>query len=144
MRRGVIALGVTSPIARDARARFSQRHLARHFAEGGDPSIDAPDFVDVDAPAFAGYLAAVGDLSAGFGVKRRLAQHYGDASVGEVALGDDIGIDLEGVVAREGYSWRRVEPITGAWWSCQTRYLRSCRDIQNPADRRPNGADDPF
>src|SRR3954467_615566 len=102
MRRGVIALGIAAPLARYGRARFSNADLAGDLADGRDASVDSPDFVDVDSPAFAQDLAAIGDLAARFGVERCLTQYYGGASVGELTLGDDGGIDLKGIVAGEG------------------------------------------
>src|SRR3954466_4897622 len=101
MRRGVIALGIAAPLARYGRARFSNADLAGDFADSGDAPVDLPDFVDVDSPAFAQDLAAIGDLAARFGVERCLTQYYGGASVGELTLGDDGGIHLERVVARK-------------------------------------------
>src|SRR6266581_2973126 len=101
VRRGVIALGIAPPIARNDRARLAQLHFSRGLAERGDAAINLAHLVDVDAPSFALDLATVGDLATRLDIKRRLAQHYGDASVGKISLGDDVGADLERIVADE-------------------------------------------
>src|SRR6266849_1437120 len=106
MRRGVIALGVATTIARNRRPRFSKLHSARYFSERGNPSVDFADFVDVDAPSLALDLTAVGDLAARFGIEWRLAQDHGGATVRQILLGENGGGDVERVVARE-----RVDPV---------------------------------
>ena len=83
------------------RSRLPELHFAGDFAERGDASVDFADFFDVDAPAFALDLAAVGDLAAGLDIEWRFTKDYGDAAVGEVVFGDDFGGDVEGIVAGE-------------------------------------------
>src|SRR5687768_3497343 len=99
MRRRMIALGVTTTVARHRRAGATKLYFPAHPAQRGDASIDFTDLVDVDAPAFSHDLAVVRDLSARLSVKRCLAQDEGDALVRQVAFGDDHRVDLEGVVA---------------------------------------------
>src|SRR5438045_7498581 len=101
MRCGVIALGVASPVAGHNRSRPAKLHFAGDLAKRRDAAIDPTHFVDVDAPAFALDLATVGDLPTRFDVERCLAQHYGDASVGKISLGDYLGADVERIVADE-------------------------------------------
>jgi len=88
---GVIPLGVAAAIARHGRPRRPELHFAGGFAERGDASVNFPYFFDVDAPALALDLTAVGDLPAGLDVKRRFTEDYGRASVGEITLGEDVG-----------------------------------------------------
>src|SRR6478672_9469373 len=102
MRRGVIALGIAPRLAWHGRSRLSDGDFAADLADGGDASVDFPNFVDVDSPAVTGYLATVGDLAARLRVERCLAQHYGGASVGEIAHGHHCGVRLEGVVSNKG------------------------------------------
>ena len=86
VRGGVIPLGVTAAIARDARASLAELHFTGDLAERGSPPVNLADLVDIDAPAFALYLAAIRDLAARFGVERCLAQHYRYSSVARSRL----------------------------------------------------------
>ena len=97
----MVSLGIATPVARNGCSRPPQLHLAGDFSKRGDASVDFSNFVDVDAPAFALDLATVGDLPTRFDVERCLAQHYGDASVGKISLGDYLGADVERIVADE-------------------------------------------
>src|SRR5947208_14628436 len=80
---------------------MSKHHFAGDIDKCRDTAIDPTHFFDVDAPAFALDLATVGDLPTRFDVERCLAQHYGDASVGKISLGDYLGADVELIVADE-------------------------------------------
>ena len=83
MRRRVIALGVATPVA-SARAPCTRPkcELARRASPiAAVPPVDLAHVVDVDAPAVADDLAVIGDLAAGLGVERRLAQQHRDATV---------------------------------------------------------------
>src|ERR1700719_679585 len=104
--RRVVALRVAPTIARNGRSRFPELHGTNGFSERRDASVDFADFVDIDAPSVALDLAAVGDLSARFGIKWRLAQDHGGATVRQILLGENGGGDVERVVAGE-----RVEAI---------------------------------
>src|ERR1700730_18486739 len=97
--RGVIALGIATAVARDACSRLTQLNSAGDFAERSDASIDFAHFVDVNTPAIALDLAAVGHLSAGLDIKRRFTKDHGRAPVGQIAPCDYLGGDVQGVVA---------------------------------------------
>src|ERR1700694_2275081 len=101
MRCGVISFGVASAGARhyfSARPHFD---FPSGFSERGDVALDSANFVDIDAPAVALDLAAIGDLAARFDVERCLAKDYGGASVREITLGDYVGAHVEGIVSGE-------------------------------------------
>ena len=88
---------------RSARAPWLGRswNLPVERADRRRPAVDLAHVVDVDAPAIADDLAAVGDLAARLRVERRLAQQHRDAAVGEVPNGRDLRVDLDDVVADE-------------------------------------------
>src|SRR4029079_4428820 len=109
---GVIALGIAASIAWDRRVRFADVNFSGCFPDSGDAAIDLPHFIDVDAPAFADDLAPIRDLTARFGIERRLAQNYRGASVGQLALGEYGGVDVERVVAGEGDTIAAARPST--------------------------------
>src|SRR5690242_6329240 len=98
---GVVAFSITPSVAWHRRARGAEGDFAGAFAECRDAPVDAAHFVNVDAPAFALNFALVGDLTAGLYIKRRLAQHHRDSSVGQILLGDDLRAHVERVVAYE-------------------------------------------
>src|SRR5688500_20223614 len=100
----MVALGVATTVTWHRRARSAELHFPAHPAQRGDASIDFADFVDVDAPSLPHDLAMVRDLSARLSVKRCLAQDEGDAIIGEIALGDDDGVDIVGVGAGDRWA----------------------------------------
>ena len=63
VRRGVIALGVAPPIARNDGLHPAQLDFPGDLAERCDSSIDLTYLIDVDTPPFALDLAAIGDLT---------------------------------------------------------------------------------
>ena len=113
VRGRVVALGVA------ARARCGTRAVTRPERErrpsavpiAADAAVDLAHVVHVDAPPVAHDLAVVGDLPARLGVERRLAQHAprrGRPSSRRSA--DDLGLDLDRVVADERRLLARVRP----------------------------------
>jgi hypothetical protein len=70
--RGVVSFGVAPPFTRHVGARGAQLHFSGDLSQSGDTTVDLADFVDIDVPAVALDLAAVGDLTTGFGLERRL------------------------------------------------------------------------
>src|SRR5438045_950092 len=82
VRSCVIPLGVEPAIAGNASRCAPERKATCELADRGWPTVDLLDVIDVDTPAVADNLAAVGDLPARLGVERRLAQHHSEATVG--------------------------------------------------------------
>src|SRR5690348_1595405 len=110
MRRRMIALRIPPGVARHRRARGTELHASCTLAECRDPTVDAPNFIDVNAPALALDFAFVRDLAARFDVERRLPQHHRHASIRQILLGDDLRSDIERIVADELGIMRLVQP----------------------------------
>ena len=101
VRCSVVAFRVTTTIAGDARARTPEIDVTGLFSNGSDPPVDLPYFINVNGPTLAPDLTAIGDLPARFGVKRCLTKHYGHASIGQIAFGDHVSVDVERIVSGE-------------------------------------------
>src|SRR5205814_1493021 len=86
--------------------------LTGAFPKRGDTTVDFTNFVDVDTPAIALDLAAIGDLAARLDIKRSLAQHYGDAPVRQISFRNDLGADVEKIVADEGSRLIALRPVS--------------------------------
>jgi hypothetical protein len=77
----MIPLRVPSTIARHDGTRAADLYSPTYFTERGDTSVNLSNFVDVDAPAIALDLSAVGNLSARLDIKRCLAENHCRPSV---------------------------------------------------------------
>ena len=64
MRGRMIALGITTFVARHCGVGPAELHGPGNLADRGDAAVDLADFVHVDAPSFAEDFAGVRDLTA--------------------------------------------------------------------------------
>ena len=101
VRRRVIALGLASPLRRYPRRHAPKAKGSGERTDRRGPAVDLPYIVDFDAPAVAGDLSAIGDLTAGFRVEGRLSEQHRDASVRQMTHRRRLRLDLDRVVADE-------------------------------------------
>src|SRR5262245_59735462 len=101
MRRGVITLRIATTARGNTRRDATERELPANLAECRGASVDFANVVDFVAPSVALDLALVGNLTAGFRIKRRLAQENRDAAISEMFHRRDLRLDAHSVIADE-------------------------------------------
>src|SRR5690242_4433292 len=101
MRRGVVALRISTTIGRNPRQRTTELEDADDLSDRRRPAIDLANIVDGHTPTITKDFTLIRDLAARFRIERRLAKHHRDAAVRQMSNCGDRRLDFDRIVADE-------------------------------------------